>query len=81
MFLSSSHVGPRPDEYFSSSLFVFVEFLVTSEIILYDLNHSRLRFGFGMNIKQTLDCTLLFENICAEISCILKEQIIIAANL
>ena len=43
VFLSRNHVGP--DEYFSSSWFVFVEFLVTFEIILNEVH--------GMKFKQT----------------------------
>ena len=48
--------------------------------MLYDVNHWRGRFGFGTKFKKT-DCTFLFENVFAEISCIPKEIIIISANL
>ena len=36
--------------------FIFVEFWVTLEIILYVVNHGQWHFGFGIEVKQT-DCT------------------------
>ena len=59
---------------------IFVEYFFKIKNILYDVNHWLSSFGFGMKFKQT-DCTFLFENIFAKISCILIEIIIITANI
>ena len=45
--------------------FVFVEFWVTLEIILYNSNHGQWHFNFGMEVKQT-DCTFQFNKYFSE---------------
>ena len=51
MFLSRNHVVS--DEYLPSPYFGFVEFCVTLEFIVCDVNNRRRRFGFGIEDKQT----------------------------
>ena len=54
--------------------FIFVEFWVTLEIILYGVNHGHWHFIFGIEIKKT-DCTFQFNNIFRKKSSERKESI------
>ena len=54
--------------------FIFVEFWVTLEIILYGINHGNWHFIFGIEVKQT-DCTVKSNKYFSEKSCILRGRI------
>ena len=54
--------------------FIFVEFWVTLEIILYGVNHGYWHFVFGIEVKQT-HCTVQFNKFFSEKSHILRGRI------
>ena len=54
--------------------FIFVEFWVALEIILYGINSGYWHFVFGIEIEQ-IDCTFQFNKYFSEKSCILRGGI------
>ena len=54
--------------------FIFVDFGVTLEIILYGVNQWHWRFVFGIEVKQT-NRTLQFNKCFSEKFCILRGRI------
>ena len=54
--------------------FIFVEFRVTHEIMVHDINHGHRHFIFGIGVKET-DYTFQLNNYFSEKPCILRGNI------
>ena len=55
--------------------FIFVEFLVALEIILYDVSRGHFHFVFGIEVEQTESTFQFKKNFFSEKSCILRQRI------